>query len=74
MAKLEKTLTIDGREICFRASGLTPIVYNRLFRGRDYFRDLELLQNLEAFNDIEEEEEKTSFPLTVDDYDQFMRI
>lgn len=40
---LEKTITISGREVRFRASAATPRLYRAKFR-RDIFRDLSLLQ------------------------------
>ena len=37
-------ITVDGREVCFKASGYSPIAYNMLFPGRDYMKDFSQIQ------------------------------
>jgi hypothetical protein len=36
---MEKTLTIDGRQVTFKANGATPLRYKAQF-GKDYFKDI----------------------------------
>ena len=41
---MEKILEIEeGRSCNFKASALSPIQYNRLFKGRDFLRDMEAM-------------------------------
>ena len=44
---MDKVLTIDGKEVGFRASALTPRLYRHKF-GRDIVRDLNQLHK--AYN------------------------
>lgn len=39
---MEKTLTIDGHEVAFKASGATPRIYRKMFL-RDIFADMQTL-------------------------------
>ena len=36
---MEKTITIDGKEITFKTNGATPLRYKAQF-GRDYFKEI----------------------------------
>ena len=36
---MEKTITIDGKEILFKTNGATPLRYKAQF-GRDYFKEI----------------------------------
>jgi hypothetical protein len=36
---MEKTVTIDGKEITFKTNGATPLRYKAQF-GRDYFKEI----------------------------------
>lgn len=36
---MEKTITIDGKEIRFKSNGATPLRYKAQF-GRDYFKEI----------------------------------
>lgn len=63
----EKTIEIEeGRSIHFKASAFSPIMYNRLFPGRDYLKDMESLKS------ANEKKEERSFEM--DDYEHFSRI
>lgn len=63
---MEKIIEIEeGRSLNFKASAFSPILYNRLFPGRDYLKDMETL------NEENEKEEKT---FGMDDYELFARI
>ena len=63
---MEKTLTIDGKEIKFRSSGATPIRYKAQF-GRDFLTDIYKLRDLEKIKNKKEltikEMEKIDFDL-----------
>lgn len=63
---MEKTIKIDeGRSIHFKASAFSPIMYNRLFPGRDFLRDMNALKN--SHDDGEE-------TFNMSDYEHFVRI
>lgn len=64
---MERIIEIeDGRSLNFKASAFSPIMYNRLFPGRDYLKDMEALK---CANDKKEEK---SFEMS--DYEHFARI
>lgn len=79
---LEKSITIDGKEVRFRASAVTPVIYSTLFPNRDFFRDLMTLENLNEkidSGDAEDEgsAESASEPVqnfTAAEYSVFMRM
>ena len=80
---LEKTITIDGKEVRFRASAVTPVIYSTLFPDRDFFRDLMALETInEKISESEEGEEtaeSASEPVqnlnfTSAEYSVFMRV
>ena len=63
---MEKIIKIEeGRSLNFKASAFSPILYNRLFPGRDYLKDIETL------NEENKKEEKS---FNMDDYELFARI
>ena len=63
---MEKIIEIEeGRSLNFKASAFSPILYNRLFPGRDYLKDMETLK---------EENEKEEKTFGMDDYELFARI
>lgn len=67
---MEKMLQIEeGRSYNFKASALSPIQYNRIFKGRDFLRDIE--EMAEKAQEMEENEETT---LSVENYEQFVRL
>ena len=63
---MEKIIKIDeGRSINFKASAFSPIMYNRLFPGRDFLRDMNTLKK--SHDDGEE-------TFNMSDYEHFVRI
>lgn len=44
---MEKTLTIDGKEVRFRSTGATPLRFKAQF-GKDYFVELMKMQSLQS--------------------------
>lgn len=63
---MEKIIKVEeGRSLNFKASAFSPIMYNRLFPGRDYLKDMEALK---CANDKEEK----AFEMS--DYEHFARI
>ena len=63
---MEKIIKIEeGISLNFKASAFSPILYNRLFPGRDYLKDIETL------NEENKKEEKS---FNMDDYELFARI
>ena len=44
---MEKTLTIDGKQVTFKSTGATPLRYKAQF-GKDYFAEMLKLQSLQA--------------------------
>jgi len=76
---LEKSITIDGKEVRFRASAVTPVIYSTLFPNRDFFRDLMALESMNEriSNDEEGSAESASEPVqnfTAAEYSVFMRV
>lgn len=61
---MEKILVIDGKEVGFRASALTPRLYRHKI-GRDIIRDLNQLKRSyeKAVNSKHEETEKEEMPI-----------
>lgn len=45
---MEKKIKVGDVEKIFRSNGATPIKYRRLFKGRDFFRDLSGMKGLDA--------------------------
>ncbi|HBA49470.1 MAG TPA: hypothetical protein DCZ91_17075 [Lachnospiraceae bacterium] len=49
---MEKIIEIEeGRSLNFKASAFSPIMYNRLFPGRDYMKDIEKLKDAHDSNE-----------------------
>ena len=57
----------EGRSYNCKASALSPIVYNKLFPGRDFMKDMRELAEKSA----EKTDEKD---FTIDDYEYFVNI
>jgi hypothetical protein len=49
---MEKTITIDGRDIRFKSTGATPLRYKAQF-GKDYFAEILKLNSLKNINEKE---------------------
>lgn len=45
---MEKSITIDGKEVRFKSTAATPLRYKAQF-GRDFFVDIIKLKNLDKF-------------------------
>ena len=43
---MEKTITIDGKQVRFKSNGATPLRYKAQF-GKDYFKEIMKLAALE---------------------------
>lgn len=66
---MQKVIEVEeGRSLNFKASAYSPIMYNRLFPGRDFLKDMDALKN--SHND--EKEESDTFKMS--DYEHFVRI
>lgn len=64
---MQKVIEIEeGRSFNFKASAFSPIMYNKLFPGRDFLKDMGALKDK---HDKEDEDE-----FTMDDYQHFVRI
>ena len=50
---MEKTVTIDGKEVRFKSNGATPIKYKMQFR-RDFFAEILKLHKLDKLKNIDE--------------------
>lgn len=46
---MEKTIEIDGKKICFKATAATPLRYKSQF-GKDFFVDIMKLSSLDGLN------------------------
>ena len=46
---MEKTITIDGKQVRFKSNGATPLRYKAQF-GKDYFKEIMKLAPLENLN------------------------
>lgn len=58
---LKKTITIDGREVTFRASATVPRLYRMKF-GRDIFSDIKNIQHAMSKN---KDEESSDIPIAL---------
>ena len=66
---MEKIIEIEeGRSMNFKASAFSTIMYNRLFPGRDFLKDMESLKRSSDDND----ENDSGFKMS--DYEHFSRI
>ena len=65
-----KTIEVEkDRQITFKASAFSPIQYGKLFKGRDFMRDMEAMAEK---NKEVDEEGRT--PFSVENYEQFTRL
>ena len=63
---MQKIIEIEeGRSVNFKASAFSPIMYNRLFPGRDFLGDMD---DLKKSHDDKEDK------FTMNDYELFSRI
>lgn len=66
---MQKIIEIEkGRNLNFKASAFTPIVYNRLFPGHDFLKDMDELKESHDGGD----DGDSSFSMS--DYEHFARI
>lgn len=67
---MQKIIEIEeGRSLNFKASAFSPIMYNRLFPGRDFLKDMNALKDAHGKDKDSKEE---SFQMA--DYEHFVRI
>ena len=52
---MEKTITIDGKEIRFKTNGATPMRYKAQF-GRDYFKEILKMAPLQSLSKKKKED------------------
>lgn len=63
---MQKIIEIEeGRSFNFKASAFSPIMYNKLFPGRDFLKDMECLKE-------KNDEEDDSF--NMEHYEHFVRV
>lgn len=63
---MQKIIEIEeGRSFNFKASAFSPIMYNKLFPGRDFLKDMECLKE-------KNDEEDNSF--NMEHYEHFVRV
>lgn len=63
---MQKIIDIEeGRSVNFKASAFSPIMYNRLFPGRDFLSDME---------DLKDSHDDKENKFTMNDYELFSRI
>ncbi len=63
---MEKMIEVEaGKRLNFKASAFSPIIYNRLFPGRDFLRDMDALKKAR---------DKGKGDLMAPYYEQFARI
>lgn len=63
---MQKLIEIEqGRSLNFKASAFSPIMYNRLFPGRDFLKDMDALKTAH-------EDKNDTFEMS--DYEHFSRI
>ncbi len=58
---MEKTLTVDGKQVRFKSTGATPLRYKAQFR-KDFFSDMMKLNSLKSLQKVED--------ITSDDIEQ----
>lgn len=68
---MEKTITIDGKQVRFRSSGATPLRYKAQFGGKDFFHDLLKMHKLTKIKDKENPDYED---LKLIDFDFFYNI
>lgn len=64
---MQKIIKVEeGRSLNLKASAFSPIVYNKLFRRRDFLRDMEILKSMQ------DKKEEATFEM--EHYEYFVRI
>jgi hypothetical protein len=69
---MEKTITIDGKEIRFKTNGATPLRYKAQF-GRDYFKEILKMAPLESLAK-KKKQDVTAKDLEVLDFEVFYNL
>ena len=69
---MEKTITIDGKEIRFKTNGATPLRYKAQF-GRDYFKEILKMAPLGNLSN-KKKEELVAKDLEAIDFEVFYNI
>ena len=69
---MEKTITIDGKEIRFKTNGATPLRYKAQF-GQDYFKEILKMAPLEGLSK-KKKKDVTVKDLEVLDFEVFYNI
>ena len=63
---MQKIIEIEeGRSVNFKASAFSPVMYNKLFPGRDFLGDM---------NDLKKSHDDKEDKFTMNDYELFSRI
>lgn len=63
---MQKIIEIEeGRSVNFKASAFSPVMYNKLFPGRDFLGDM---------NDLKKSHDDKEDRFTMNDYELFSRI
>ena len=71
---MEKNIEIDGRLIPFKATGLTPVLYRRMFKA-DIFQDMaKLTKNIQTAQATKEETGEDISVLDLESLELFERI
>ena len=71
---MEKNIEIDGKMIPFKASGLTPVLYRRMFRA-DIFQDMaKLTKNIQKAQETKEETGEDLSILDLESLEVFERV
>lgn len=69
---MEKTITIDGKEIRFKTNGATPLRYKAQF-GQDYFKEILKMAPLESLSK-KKKQDIVAKDLEVLDFEVFYNI
>lgn len=65
---MQKIIEVEkGKSLNFKASAFSPIMYNKLFPGRDFIRDMESLKS-------SHKDGSRASDFSMDDYEHFVRI
>lgn len=67
---MEKILNIDGRDVKFKSTGATPLIYSRNF-SKDFFNDL---FKMNSFSELMNPKAKKSNKTEEIDFEVFYRI
>jgi hypothetical protein len=69
---MEKTITIDGKEIRFKTNGATPLRYKAQF-GQDYFKEILKMAPLQSLSK-KKKQDVTAKDLEVLDFEVFYNL